>query len=77
NALAMEPLGHIAGTASSVMGVISFTGGAVLGAVVGQAFDGTMMPLAFGYTAFGWLALLLIIWTERGKLFVRPPLDTN
>ena len=35
NALAMEPLGHIAGTASSIMGVISFTGGAVLGALVG------------------------------------------
>ena len=72
NALAMEPLGHIAGTASSVMGVISFTGGAVLGALVGQAFDGTLVPLAFGYTIFGWLAVAIIFWTERGKLFVRP-----
>lgn len=74
NALAMEPLGHIAGTASSVMGVISFTGGAVLGALVGQAFNGTLVPLAFGYTVFGWLAVLIIIWTERGKLFLRPPI---
>ncbi|MCP4317642.1 MAG: multidrug effflux MFS transporter [Hyphomicrobiales bacterium] len=72
NALAMEPLGHIAGTASSVMGVISFTGGAVLGAIVGQAFDGTLVPLAFGYALFGWLAVAIILWTEKGKLFVRP-----
>lgn len=72
NALAMEPLGHIAGTASSIMGVISFTGGAVLGALIGQAFDGTLVPLAFGYALFGWLAVAIILWTERGKLFVRP-----
>ncbi|MDA4848229.1 multidrug effflux MFS transporter [Hoeflea sp. E7-10] len=71
NALAMEPLGHIAGTASSVMGVISFTGGAVLGALVGQAFDGTLIPLAAGYAVFGWTAFGIIVWTEKGRLFVR------
>ncbi|WP_136656924.1 multidrug effflux MFS transporter [Nitratireductor sp. XY-223] len=72
NALAMEPLGHIAGTASSVMGVISFTGGAVLGAIVGQAFNGTLIPLAAGYAIFGWTAVGIIVWTERGRLFYRP-----
>ena len=77
NALAMEPLGHIAGTASSVMGVISFTGGAVLGAIVGQAFDGTLVPLAFAFALFGWLAVAIILWTERGKLFVRPAADAS
>ncbi|MEM6464066.1 MAG: multidrug effflux MFS transporter [Pseudomonadota bacterium] len=71
NALAMEPLGHIAGTASSVMGVISFTGGALLGALIGQAFDGTLVPLAVGYTIFGWLAVAIIVWTEKGRLFAR------
>lgn len=72
NALAMEPLGHIAGTASSIMGVISFTGGAILGALVGQAFNGTLVPLAFGYALFGWGAVAIILWTEKGKLFARP-----
>ena len=43
NALAMEPLGHIAGTASSVLGVITFTVGAVLGGLVGQAYNGTLI----------------------------------
>ncbi len=77
NALAMEPLGHIAGTASSVMGVISFTGGALFGAAVGQAFDGTLVPLAFAFALFGWLAVAIILWTERGKLFVRPVADAD
>ena len=71
NALAMEPLGHVAGTASSVMGVISFTGGAVLGAAVGQAFDGTLVPLAAGFAVFGWLGVAIIVWTEKGRLFAR------
>jgi DHA1 family bicyclomycin/chloramphenicol resistance-like MFS transporter len=72
NALAMEPMGHIAGTASSVLGVITFTGGAILGTLVGQAFDGTLIPLATAFTLFGWIATGIVLWTERGRLFARP-----
>lgn len=46
NALAMEPLGHIAGIASSVIGALSTVGGAVISAVVGVTFGGTPVPLA-------------------------------
>lgn len=46
NALALEPLGHIAGLAASLMGALSTVGGAVLGAIIGQLYDGTAMPLA-------------------------------
>lgn len=76
NALAMEPLGHIAGTASSALGVITFTGGAILGGIVGQAFDGTLVPLAAAFAIFGWLATGIIVVTERGRLFVRPVGET-
>lgn len=69
NALAMEPLGHIAGAASSVLGTISFTGGALLGAMVGQMFDGTLVPLASAYTGFGIIGLGIVLITERGRLF--------
>ncbi len=72
NSLAMEPLGHVAGTASSVIGVITFTGGAILGGIVGHAFDGTLIPLAIGFTGFAWIALAIVLWTERGRLFARP-----
>ncbi|MEP2782011.1 MAG: multidrug effflux MFS transporter [Pseudoruegeria sp.] len=46
NALAMEPLGHIAGIASSVIGAVSTIGGAIVSAVVGITFTGTVTPLA-------------------------------
>jgi DHA1 family bicyclomycin/chloramphenicol resistance-like MFS transporter len=47
NALALEPLGHIAGMASSLMGSLATVGGAIGGAVVGQLFDGTAVPVTF------------------------------
>lgn len=46
NALALEPLGHIAGLASSIMAGLATIGGAALGALIGQLFDGTGIPLA-------------------------------
>lgn len=69
NALAMEPLGHVAGAASSVLGTISFTGGAVLGSLSGQFFNGTIIPLALSYCLFGIIAIAITVWTERGQLF--------
>lgn len=68
-ALAMEPLGHIAGTASSLFGSITTLIGIVLGSLVGQAFNGTMVPLAIGFFVCSLLALIVVLVTERGKLF--------
>ncbi|MBY6200313.1 multidrug effflux MFS transporter [Maritalea mobilis] len=48
NALALEPLGHIAGTASSLMGALATVGGALAGAALGQLYNGTAVPLAIG-----------------------------
>ncbi|MDR6293332.1 DHA1 family bicyclomycin/chloramphenicol resistance-like MFS transporter [Inquilinus ginsengisoli] len=70
NAMAMEPLGAIAGTASSVIGSYTTIASAALGALVGQAFDGTVVPLGFGYFGLGACALLVVLWTERFRLFV-------
>jgi DHA1 family bicyclomycin/chloramphenicol resistance-like MFS transporter len=70
-ALAMQPLGHVAGTASSVQGTIGTIGGALLGLAVGQSFDGTLVPMVGGFAAFGTCALALVAFTERGRLFGR------
>ncbi len=70
-ALAMQPLGHVAGTASSVQGTIGTIGGALLGLLVGQSFDGTLVPMVGGFAAFGLLGLLILLVTERGRLFGR------
>ena len=70
-ALAMQPLGHVAGTASSVQGTIGTIGGALLGLAVGQSFNGTLVPMVAGFASFGALALLILLATERGRLFGR------
>ena len=67
--MAMENVGEIAGTASSVQGFVSTCGGVLLGLVIGQSFNGTALPLTLGYLVFGSLALLVVLITERGRLF--------
>ncbi|MRN43654.1 MULTISPECIES: multidrug effflux MFS transporter [unclassified Brucella] len=69
NALAMEPLGEVAGTASSVLGFAQTVIGAALGAAIGQAFDGTTTPVAIGYCVLGFVALACVLIAERGRLF--------
>jgi DHA1 family bicyclomycin/chloramphenicol resistance-like MFS transporter len=70
-ALAMQPLGHVAGTASSVQGTIGTVGGALLGLLVGQSFNGSLVPMVGAFAAFGTIALLILLATERGRLFGR------
>ena len=69
-AMAMEPMGRIAGTAASVQGVISTLGGALLGFGIGQQFDGTVIPMTTGFVVMGVVALGFVLWAERGRLFV-------
>jgi DHA1 family bicyclomycin/chloramphenicol resistance-like MFS transporter len=69
SSMAMENMGGIAGTASSVQGFTSVTFGAVIGVVIGQAFDGSTAPLAAGFLICGVVALSVVAVTERGRLF--------
>jgi DHA1 family bicyclomycin/chloramphenicol resistance-like MFS transporter len=68
-AMAMEPVGHIAGTASSIQGFITSVGAVIVGSVIGQAYDGTTYPLAIGYLAIGVAVLAVVYVTEGGRLF--------
>jgi DHA1 family bicyclomycin/chloramphenicol resistance-like MFS transporter len=68
NAMAMEPMGAIAGTASSFVGFCTTTAGAFFGFLVGQSFDGTVRPLTIGFTLLGLGAFICVLITERGKL---------
>ncbi|MDB5694572.1 MAG: transporter [Sphingomonas bacterium] len=69
SSMAMGNMGGLAGTASSVQGFGSVTLGSLIGLLIGQAFDGTTAPLAAGYALSAALALAIVFWTERGKLF--------
>jgi MFS transporter, DHA1 family, multidrug resistance protein len=71
NALAMAPMGAIAGTASSIIGTVQVAAGAALGALLDQAFDGTVVPIAAGFTAYGVLAVVAARWADGSARRVR------
>jgi len=73
NTIAMLPMGHIAGTASAVIGTISLALGAAFGAVIDRQYQDSAAPLVISFAVFGGLALLWILWAERGQLFQPPP----
>ncbi|WP_018239862.1 MFS transporter [Ensifer sp. BR816] len=71
-AISLEPMGHLAGTATAITGFISTTAGALIGSAVGQLFNGTLQPLFGGYALFGLLTIAATLWAENGKLFTHP-----
>jgi MFS transporter, DHA1 family, multidrug resistance protein len=68
NALAMEPMAHVAGTASSVAGFYSTAAGAILGTLIGRSFEGGVRPLCIGITLLFIATLGAVLVTERFKL---------
>ncbi len=69
NALAMEPLGRIAGTASAAYGFATTTLSSLIGWTIGTRYDGTVAPLIAGFAALGLVSLAIVLITERGRLF--------
>jgi DHA1 family bicyclomycin/chloramphenicol resistance-like MFS transporter len=81
SSIAMSPFGHVAGAASSFQTFVRTVLAATLGATIGQQFDGSVSPVALGFLCCGLVALGLVLWCEKGKLFTRPgttqPLPSN
>ena len=67
SALAMEPMGHIAGVAAAVVGSLSNLVAVSTGTPIGQSYDGTVIPLVAGFAGLGVAALLAVEWAERGR----------
>ena len=68
NAIAMEPLGHIAGMAASMTSAVSTVLAVLIAAPIGLAFDGTPVPLAFGVSAMTAVGYLLMRAMKQRKL---------
>ena len=69
--IAMQAFFHIAGAASSAQTAVRMSTGAVLGVIIGSQFDGTARPLAYSMLSCALLALAVVLFSERGKLFGR------
>jgi DHA1 family bicyclomycin/chloramphenicol resistance-like MFS transporter len=76
-AIAMEPLGHVAGTAAAVQGCLNTFGAALIGLFIGQSFNGTLVPLTLGFAVCGVAGLAVAAVTERGVLFRKSALITS
>lgn len=72
SAIAMQPFGDIAGSASSFQNFVRVLFSASIGAFIGQQFSGSAAPVATGFLMCGLAALGLVLFGERGKLFTRP-----
>lgn len=69
NAMAMEPLGKIAGTASAAYGFFTTTLSSLIGWMIGSQYDGTVLPLLIGFAALGLTCLAIIAVVEKGRFF--------
>ncbi|MEZ5774214.1 MAG: multidrug effflux MFS transporter [Hyphomicrobiaceae bacterium] len=65
NALAMEPLGHIAGVAAAVIASLTTLASTLIGGAIGQAFDGTVVPLVGGFGLLGLASLVVVHLGDR------------
>lgn len=69
NAIAMEPMGEVAGMASAIIGAVSSLISLALGTLIGQMYNNTLLPIALGFLVFGILAYLIMrcekSWHEK------------
>ena len=67
HALAMVPFGHMAGIAAALIGSFTSLVSMLLGAVIGQLYDGTLLPLVGGFAVLGLASLGAMSWAGRGS----------
>ncbi|MFN2141744.1 MAG: multidrug effflux MFS transporter [Candidatus Promineifilaceae bacterium] len=65
NALAMEPLGRIAGIGAAVVGALSTFLSVPAGTMIGQSYNGTIIPLVAGIAILASVSLLVVRWIEQ------------
>ena len=70
--IAMQPFQKTAGAASSAQSFVRLLLGAGVGIAIGQAYDSSARPLAFALFGCSLTSLLLVLFSERGRLFKRP-----
>ena len=65
--LALEPMGEMAGTAASTLGVSTWMLGSLLASFTDGAIDGSVMPIGVAYLTYTALALAFQLWARGGS----------
>jgi DHA1 family bicyclomycin/chloramphenicol resistance-like MFS transporter len=65
NAIAMEPMGHVAGMASAIIGASSSVLSLILASIIGQLYNGTLVPMTSGFVILCGLAFAMTIYEKR------------
>ena len=67
NALAMQPLGHVAGVGAALIAAISTLVSVPLGALIAYSFDGTLYALLGSFAIFGVGTFAAMQWAAGGE----------
>jgi len=67
----MQPFAEIAGAASSIQSFVRMVLASLIGITIGQFYDGTARPLALALLSAALLAMALVLFSEKGRLFRR------
>jgi MFS transporter, DHA1 family, multidrug resistance protein len=67
NALAMQPLGHLAGVGAAIVGSLSTLISTLLGTVIGQSYNGTILPLVIGMALLTGISIFIMRWATSSK----------
>lgn len=66
NAIALEPMGHIAGMATAIINTVSSILSLILAAIIGQAYNGTLIPMTLGFIVLCGLAFIIMLYELKG-----------
>lgn len=67
NAIALEPMGHITGMATAIINTVSSLLALTLAWLIGQSYDGSLLPMTTGFMILSTLALLLMRFEQRAQ----------
>ncbi|HSX49882.1 MAG TPA: multidrug effflux MFS transporter [Cellvibrio sp.] len=67
NAMAMEPMGHVAGIASAIIGATSSILSMLIGTAIGQMYNNTLIPVTSGFLILGTMALVILQLARNKK----------
>lgn len=60
NAIAMEPMGHVAGIAAAIIGSASSIISMCIGTAIGQLYNNTLIPITTGFLVLSFLSLVIM-----------------